>query len=46
MELSNCCNAHVYVETADEGTSCYCCEACGSPCDIGGKSFKEEDVLI
>jgi len=44
MELSNCCNAPVKVDTSEEGTSCYICTECISPCDIGGKSFKEEDV--
>jgi len=42
MELSNCCNAPVKVDTSEEGTSCYICTECISPCDIGGKSFKEE----
>lgn len=44
MELSNCCNAPVFVPEGDEGTYCYVCYGCQLPCNIGGKSFKEEDV--
>lgn len=41
MELSNCCNAHVYIDVDYE---CLICEKCQEPCSLGGKSFKEEDV--
>lgn len=44
LELSNCCNAPVYESTWDEGKFCWICIKCQERCDIGGKSFKEEDV--
>jgi len=30
---SDCCGAKLGVSTADEGTSCWICSACGRPCD-------------
>lgn len=30
---SACCKAALRVDTGDEGTSCYMCEACGKACD-------------
>lgn len=39
-EVSKCCHAKAYVDTADEGTSCYMCEKCGKPCDVTTKNDK------
>ena len=36
MNTSKCCDAQIKVNTADEGTSCYVCSACGEACDIKG----------
>lgn len=47
-ELSNCCNAPVKVDTADEGTSCYMCAACRKPCDLQMKEhvFTKEELNL
>lgn len=32
--LSNCCEAKMRTDCADEGTCCFICEKCNKPCDI------------
>lgn len=45
-QISNCCKEPVTVNTADEGTSCFMCTACGKPCDLFCEEMMKEQVSV